>query len=80
MKAKREAGHNHLPVSVIHAGTQGDPDAVSTILRHYKGYISKLALRRLYDEYGNTYLYVDETLRSRLELKLITGLLAFDAA
>ena len=80
MKNRRDANHNHLPVAVICAATEGEPDAVNTILRHYRGYITTLSLRRLHDEYGNTFLCVDETLRSRLEIKLITGLLAFDAA
>lgn len=69
-----------LPRAIIQAAAQGEPDAVAAVLHHYKGYIAKLATRRLFDEYGNTYLCVDEALRRRLELKLITGLLSFDAA
>lgn len=69
-----------LPPDTIQAATQGEPDAVATVLRHYEGYIAKLSTRRLFDEYGNTYLCVDEALRCRLEIKLISGLLAFKAA
>ena len=36
-------------------------------------------MRRLYDEYGNIYLCVDETMRRRLEVKLIAGILSFHA-
>ena len=35
---------------------------------------------RLYDEQGNIYPCVDETMRHRLEFKLIAGLLSFRAA
>ena len=32
-----------------------------------------LSTRKLEDEYGNTYSYVDESIYRRLELKLITA-------
>ena len=69
-----------LRYATIQAATQGDPDAIAAVLRHYEGYIAKLSTRCLFDEYGNTYLCVDEALRRRLEIKLISGLLAFKAA
>lgn len=46
-----------IPVPVILAAVNGDEDALAT--------------RPLKDEYGNTYLYVDEDMRLRLETKLI---------
>lgn len=69
-----------LPYDTIRAASEGDPDAVNAVLRHYEGYITRLSMRQLHDEYGNTYLCVDEAMRRRLELKLITGILAFQAA
>lgn len=69
-----------LPYAVIRAAAQGDPEAIAAVLRHYEGYIAKLSQRRLRDEAGNRYLCVDETLRQRLEIKLIAGILTFDAA
>ena len=69
-----------LPYATIRAASEGDPDAVNAVLRHYEGYITRLARRQLHDEYGNTYLCVDEAMRRRLEIKLITGILAFRAA
>ena len=76
MNTKRKPCYKLLPSTVIQAATQGAPDSVAA----YEGYIAKLSTRRLYDEHGNAYLCVDETLRARLEIKLITGLLTFDAA
>lgn len=69
-----------LPYDIIRAASKGDPDAVSAVLRHYEGYIARLSMRRLFDENSNTYLCVDETMRHRLEIKLIAGILAFRAA
>ena len=55
-------------------------EAINVVLKHYEGYIAALATRKLYDEYGNPHYCVDETLRRRLETKLITKILAFKVA
>ena len=69
-----------LPYATIQAATNGDAEAMKAVLQHYDRYINKLATRVLYDEYGNTYSAVDETLKARLKLKLVMGVLAFNAA
>jgi hypothetical protein len=69
------------PVAVYNeaiAAAGGDPDALNAILRYYTGYITVLSTKRLYDEYGNPRLYIDETLRRKLETRLITKILTFD--
>lgn len=66
-----------LPLPVIEAAISGDVEAINTVLKHYVGYIARLSMRELYDEYGNPHLCVDEELRRRLETKLITKLLTF---
>ena len=68
-----------LPYHVIAAATQGDVDAIATVLKHYEGYIIALSTRRLFDEYGNPVLCVDDDIRRRLEAKLITKVLEFNA-
>lgn len=78
--AQRKPRYKLLPRDTIQAATQGEPDAVAAVLRHYEGYIAKLSTRCLFDEYGNTYLCVDEAMRQRLEIKLIAGILTFRAA
>ena len=50
------------------------------VLKHYEGYIIKLSTRKLYDESGQVHYCIDETLRRRLETKLITKILAFEVA
>ena len=74
--------HNHvkarlLPFSVIQKAAGGDVEAINAGLKHYEGYMVRLSLRELYDEYGNPHLCVDEELRRRLETKLITKILTF---
>ena len=53
--------------------------AINTVLKHYEGYIITLSTRKMYDEGGRLHYCVDETLRRRLETKLITKILAFEA-
>ena len=50
------------------------------VLKHYEGYIANLATRKFIDEYGQVHYCVDETLRRRLETKLITKILEFKVA
>ena len=68
---------NLLPFPVISAAANGDTTAMCAILKHYEGYIAKLCTRTLKDDAGNTYSYVDEEMRNRLQVRLITRTLAF---
>lgn len=70
---------NLLPFRVIKAASEGDVIAINTVLEHYEGYIISLSTRKMYDESGQVHFYVDEILRRRLETKLITKILAFEA-
>ena len=69
-----------LPYHTIVSAASGDVEAINRILKHYEGYIAVLSTRKLYDEYGNLHYCVDETLRRRLETKLITKILKFKIA
>lgn len=75
---RRNRSHTQLlPYPVILAATRGDSDAINTVLHHYEGYISRMSMRSFCDETGNVYCFVDETIRRRLEIKLIAGILTF---
>jgi hypothetical protein len=74
-KNRQRQGGGTLPVPVVLAAVSGDPDAINTVLNHYRGYINVLSTKRLYDEYGNAYLAVDEELRHELETRLIAKIL-----
>jgi len=74
------AKNSLIPYPVIVLAAGGDVDAINAVLKHYEGYIAVLSTKQLFDEDGNPYLCVDEGLRRRLETKLITAILTFDAA
>lgn len=69
---------NLLPFHIIMAASEGDVVAINQVLTHYEGYIAVLSTRELIDEYGQPHYCVDETLRRRLETKLITKILQFE--
>jgi hypothetical protein len=68
-----------LPYQIIVLASSGDVLAVNAVLKHYEGYIAVLSIRKMYDENGECRYCVDETLRRRLETKLITKILEFKA-
>lgn len=76
-KNKYRAKENLLPFHIIKAASEGDISAINVVLKHYEGYIIKLSTRKLYDEDGQICYCVDETLRRRLETKLITKIVDF---
>ena len=50
----------HIPVSYTHLDVYKR--------QHYEVYIAKLCTRTLKDDAGNTYSYVDEEMRNRLQV------------
>lgn len=73
MKNPNYKGIELLHLSVIEAARAGDAEAVERVLRYYEGYINKLCTRTLYDEYGQPHVCVDEYMKRRLEIKLISS-------
>ena len=67
-----------LSYNIIVSAASGDVEAINTVLKHYEGYIAALATRKLYDEFGNLYICVDENIRRRLQTKLIASILKFE--
>ena len=78
----RKSGKNEtfdLPsLQMIRAASNGDIEAINAVLKHYEGYIAALSTRKMYDQNRQVHYCVDETLRRRLETKLITKILAFE--
>lgn len=66
-----------LPFHVIKDASEGEVEALQKVLDHYKEYIRKLSTKIVYDENGEAYYYIDEELRTRLEIRLITMTLRF---
>lgn len=72
--------HKRVPYRIIASATKGDVEAICYILCHYDAYIRTLSTKRYYDPFGNVHAIVDESIRRRLETKLITRILTFKAA
>lgn len=68
------AKHPMIPFPVIVRAADGDIEAVNQIVRHY----ASRSMRPMKDEYGNTHMVVDETLRRRMETRLIAKILSFE--
>jgi len=69
---------NRVSASTIKLATKGDAVSIGIVLRRYEAYISKLSLCNHYDNYGNVLVCVNEELRQRLEIKLITAICSFE--
>lgn len=76
-KNKQTEERNLLLFHIIKVASEGDVEAIHAVLAHYEGCIAKLSTRKMYDEFGQVHYCVDETLRRRLETKLIAKTLAF---
>ena len=68
-----------VPYPIILAAPKGEPDAMKVVIQHFRGYITTLSMRKLYDERGNAYYGVDEDIRERLQAKLMRAVLTFKA-
>ena len=64
-----------LPFETIVAAKAGDPEALSAVLKHFKGYIYARAAREFYDANGLAYSGIDPELKQRLEIKLVTRII-----
>lgn len=55
----------------IVAAKHGDPEAMEKILGHYRPYIASLSKRSFYDESGCHHEFVDDSIRQRIEARLM---------
>ncbi|MFQ9542166.1 MAG: helix-turn-helix domain-containing protein [Anaerobutyricum soehngenii] len=69
--------NTNIPFVVIVAVTNGDETAIQEIEFH-DSYISKLSLRKLYDEYGNVYMVVDSELKGRIQAAVMDMIANFE--
>jgi hypothetical protein len=71
--------NNLLSYETILEATNGDTAALTAVQHHYQPYINRLSSRTYMDEYGYIHHYVDDTLRQRLQTKLIIAVMKFNA-
>jgi len=67
-----------MPFVMIVAASGGNEEAIQQILDFYDGYISKLSLRPLHDEFGNVYMVIDSELKGKIQAAIINMILNFE--
>lgn len=67
-----------LDIEIVLKGRDGDRESIIKIIEHFKPYLKELATELIVDKYGNKIYYLDETLRTQLENKLIKSVLKFE--
>ena len=72
------AKHPMIPFPVIVRATDGDIEAVNQIVRHYSGFIASRSMRPMKDAYGSNFFWFDDSLRRRMETRLIAKILSFE--
>jgi hypothetical protein len=70
--------NKHLSFDTIVAAVDGDKEEIKKVLNFYDGYISKLSLRKMYDDYGNVYMVVDSELKGRIQTSVMNMILNFE--
>lgn len=64
-----------LDYDTIAAASTGDPDAMAEDLRHFDGFISKLATRTFRDANNVSFSGVDQEMKERMQLNLIASII-----
>lgn len=70
--------NNNLLFKLIVSANNGSEVDITKVLDLYDGYISKLSLRPMYDEYGNVYMVIDSELKGRIQEAVIKMVLNFE--
>jgi UTP-glucose-1-phosphate uridylyltransferase len=69
-----------LPLDIITKATKNDAEALMHVVNHYDRYINRLCLREVEGTRGNTYPIIDEEMKQRLQIRLVTAIQKFDAS
>lgn len=74
---KEYANNKLLPFEIIAKSTKGDVESINKVLNHFSGYIAKMSVRKIYDDFGNVRYIVDDDICKRIENKLVSKILLF---
>lgn len=74
---KEYANNNLLSFEIIAKSTKGDVESINEVLNHFSGYIAKMSVRKIYDNFGNARYIVDDDICKRIENKLVSKILLF---
>ena len=74
---KEYDNNNLLQFEVIAKSTKGDVESINKVLNHFSGYIAKMSVRKIYDNFGNARYIIDDDICKRIENKLVSKILLF---
>ena len=77
-KSKKSVFVTEEELDFYESDAKNEEAAIQKILDFYDGYISKLSLRKLYDEYGNVYMVVDSELKGRIQAAVMDMIANFE--
>lgn len=66
-----------LPLNIIQAAHDCDPEAVSHVFKHFEGFIARQCLCTYEDDFGRIHTYIDEDLRYDAEIGLYAAIFKF---
>lgn len=75
MRYSKQPEESLVPFEVIQAATQGDPEALASVLKHFEKDIAQKSTRIFYDEFGQSHLCVDYDLKQRIECRLMAQII-----
>lgn len=58
--SKKSKKYNLPSIHIMRKASNGDIEAINTVLKHYEAYIETLPVRKLYDEYGQVHYCIGE--------------------
>lgn len=66
-----------VPYSIIKKAIEGDENSISIIVKHYQYFIIKNSMRLMTDNQGYSHMIIDDTLKGRIEGRLLSKILLF---
>ena len=75
MRYSKQPEESLVPFEVIQAATQGDPEALAGILKHFEKNIAQMSTRIFCDEFGQFHRCVDYDRKQRIERRLMAQII-----
>lgn len=67
-----------LEFPIIIKAISGNSENLEKVKEHYKSYIKKFATKKLFDEHGQTYYYLDEDMFKQIENLFLNEIMNFE--
>lgn len=75
MRYSKQPEESLVPFETIRAATQGDPEAMAKVLKHFESDIAQKSMRLFYDEFGQSHRCIDYDLKQRIECRLMAQII-----